>query len=195
MVEESFGSSVAQSLRRMRGVWIDVITVHSLQGEQLSEDVHSGTPGAAPFENIVYIDFDGLHYRQTNVTYKGRKLHTRSFEGLVNDGILHFSKLGEDDPDHLGVSGGEGVIIFCPGRITPAWFRYAEPDFIQLIGDRHRVRRTLLYRDGKAIRTLSAHGTKIQDDAKSRVSFDPRGQQGEVHGPRIMTKVFKSTED
>ena len=66
--------TVADTLTRMRGVWHDHVEVYDLAGNPLSEDALSGTPGPAPFDNLVYVDFDGFIYRQTNVTFRGRPI-------------------------------------------------------------------------------------------------------------------------
>ena len=183
--------SVGDTLTKMVGVWHDHIDIYSLDGEPLSEDSLSGTPGSAPFDNIVYVEFDGETYRQTNVTFRGRPLHVRSFQGRFQDGILRFGNLGPNDPQHIGVSGGPGRIIFSPNQITDAWDHYAEPDFIHLQSPSQRSRTTLLYRHGKAIRTLNALGHKICPDASQRVSFDPRGPSGPVHEPLKPSMVFQ----
>ncbi|MBL8045761.1 MAG: hypothetical protein JNL09_04425, partial [Anaerolineales bacterium] len=73
--------SVAHTLTQMCGVWHDHIEVFDLAGNPLALDEHSGTPGASPWDNLVYVEFDGETYRQTNVTFHGRPLHVRSFAG------------------------------------------------------------------------------------------------------------------
>lgn len=183
--------TVAHTLLRMSGIWHDHVEVFDLAGNPLAEDVHSGTPGAAPWDNLVYIDFDGVYYRQTNVTFKGRPLHVRSFSGVLHEGVLVFNKLGPEAPDHIGVSGGLGVLFFIPRAVDAAWQRYNEPDCIRLIGDHHRTRTTVLYRNGLAVRTLTANGAKIAPRADQRVSFDPRGPEGPVHSLPSETLVFK----
>ena len=71
--------SVAHNLMLMRGVWHDRIELFELDGSPREHDTQGGTPGASPYENLVYIDFDGVELRQTNVTFRGRPLHVRSF--------------------------------------------------------------------------------------------------------------------
>ena len=183
--------SVGETLCKMVGVWHDHIDIYSLDGEPLAEDTLSGTPGSAPFDNIVYVDFDGENYRQTNVTFRGRPLHVRSFQGRFQDGILRFGNLGPNDPQHIGVSGGPGRIIFSPNQITDAWENYAEPDFIHLSSPNTRSRTTLLYRHGKAVRTLCALGQKISPDTTRRIDFDPRGPGESVHDVIKPSHVFK----
>ena len=53
-------ASVAHTLTQLRGVWHDHINLFELDGRKLSDDSQSGSPGAGPFENLVYIDFDGV---------------------------------------------------------------------------------------------------------------------------------------
>lgn len=182
--------SVAHNLMLMRGIWHDKIELFELDGTPRHEDTQGGTPGAAPYENLVYIDFDGEKYRQTNVTFKGRPLHVRSFEAFVRDGILCFNKLGEGDGGHVGVSGGPGILIFTPMLIDDSWERYSEPDFICITGDT-RTRNTMLYRDGKLVRTLSVTGQRLSPVADKRMPFDPRGPEGDVHDIQSVTHVFK----
>ena len=52
--------SVGHNLMQMRGVWHDHVEIFDLAGKPLEDDPLSGTPGAAPFDNLVYIDFDGI---------------------------------------------------------------------------------------------------------------------------------------
>lgn len=183
--------SVGHSLTLLSGVWHDHIEIFDLAGAPLAEDTESGTPGSAPFDNLVYVDFDGERYQQTNVTFRGRPLHSRGFSGTLRDGVLVFDRLGPDDPEHVGVSGGPGVLIFNARKVTEAWQRYLEPDFIRLIGPGQRTRSTLLYRGGVAVRTLTAHGYKLAPTAAHRLPWDPRGPEGPVHEARRDTKVFQ----
>jgi hypothetical protein len=183
--------TVGHTLSTLVGVWHDRVEVFSLAGMPLAEDTHSGTPGSAPFDNLVYIAFDGVHYTQTNVTFRGRPFHARTFRGTLDEGVLVFHRLGPDDPEHIGVSGGPGILFFNPRRVTDAWQRYHEPDCIRLLGPGQRTRTTLLYRDGIAQRTLTAYGTKIAPEATRRVPWDPRGPEGDVHEPHRDTSVFR----
>jgi hypothetical protein len=182
--------SVAHTLAAMCGTWHDRVEVFDLAGRPLAEDARSGTPGSAPFDNLVYIELEGAEYRQTNVTFRGRPLHVRTFRGSLRDGVLVFAALGPGDPTHLGVSGGPGVLFFGPERVTDAWGRYHEPDCIRLLGPSARTRTTLLYRDGVAVRTLTAYGQKLGPLADRRVPWDPRGPEGPVHEPHRDTRVF-----
>jgi hypothetical protein len=182
--------AVAHTLTAMRGVWHDHVEIFDLQGRLLPEDTQAGTPGAAPFDNLVYVDFDGEHYRQTNVTFAGRPLQVRSFSGRLSEGVLRFDLLGPDDPDHVGVSGGPGMLLFAARRLTGGAQRYFEPDWIRLDAPGRRTRTTLLYREGVVVRTLTACGTRLAPLADSRLAWDPRGPDGPVHEPRRATDVF-----
>lgn len=182
--------SVGYNLMLLRGVWHDRCELFELDGTPRHHDTQGGTPGISPYENLVYIDFDGENYRQTNVTFRGRPVYVRSFDAKLIDGILHFNKLGEGDGGHVGVSGGTGILIFTPSIIDESWVRYSEPDFISINGNT-RTRNTMLYRHGKLARTLSVVGQKLSPVADKRVSFDPRGEIGEVHDIQSVTKVFK----
>lgn len=184
--------SVLETLLAMQGVWHDHIRLFHLNGEPLADDRWSGTPGPAPFDNLVYVEFDGEVYRQTNVSFRGRPLHVRSFRGVFQDGVLKFGKLGPDDPTHVGVSAGPGRLIFSPLKVTDAWGNYVEPDFIQLTGPGQRTRTTLLYRHGMAVRTMLASGYKVSPDASRRVACDPRGADGPVHAALEPTSVFRA---
>ena len=183
--------SVAHNLSLMVGVWHDHLELFELDGAPRFNDAQGGQPGASPYDNLVYIDFDGVNYRQTNVTFRGRPLHVRSFTAVLRDGLLEFDKLGPHDPGHVGISGGPGVLIFTPRAVDEAWLRYSEPDYIRLIGPNQRTRNTMLYRDGKLVRTLSVTGYRLSPDASRRAAFDPRGPDGDVHETRSVTEVFK----
>ncbi|NWF70496.1 MAG: hypothetical protein HXY40_15515 [Chloroflexi bacterium] len=183
--------SVGHSLTQMRGVWHDHVEIFDLAGSPLAEDAHSGTPGAAPFDNLVYIDFDGERYLQTNVTFRGRPLHVRTFSGLLRAGILEFDPLGPQDPGHIGVSGGPGVLFFVARAVSEAWQRYNEPDCIRLLSAATRTRTTVLYRNGVAVRTLTANGHKLAPTAARRLPDDPRGLDGPVHEQSPQTRVFE----
>ena len=186
--------SVGHNLSLMVGVWHDHLELFELDGTPRFNDAQGGTPGASPFDNLVYIEFDGVNYRQTNVTFRGRPLHVRSFTATLREGILEFDKLGPHDPGHVGISGGPGVLIFTPRIVDESWQRYSEPDYLRLIGANQRTRNTMLYRDGKLVRTLSVTGYRLSPDAARRVAFDPRGAEGPVHEMHSVTKVFQPTE-
>lgn len=183
--------TVAHTLSQLCGVWHDHVEVFDLAGNRLAFDEHSGTPGASPWDNLVYVDFDGEIYRQTNVTFQGRPLHVRSFAGKLIEGVLVFNKLGPGAPEHIGVSGGEGILFFTPRAVDEAWQRYSEPDCIRLIDANRRTRTTVLYRNGVAVRTLTAYGQRIAPTAARRHALDPRGPGGPVHNLPSETQVFR----
>jgi len=189
--------SVGHNLTLMSGVWHDHVEIFDLAGIPLADDPESGTPGPAPFDNLVYVEFDGERFRQTNVTFRGRPFHVRSFTGALRDGVLVFTKLGPDAPEHIGVSGGPGVLFYSARHVTEGWQRYHEPDCIRLLGPAQRTRTTLLYRDGIAVRTLTAQGHKLAPVADRRLPWDPRGPDGPVHNELRDTHVWKTepTED
>ena len=108
--------SVGHNLMRMRGVWHDHVEIFDLAGTPLEDDLKSGTPGAAPFDNLVYIDFDGVYYTQSNITFRGRPFFAKTFRGKLIDGVLYFNQLGPKDPGHIGVSGGPGILFFAASR-------------------------------------------------------------------------------
>ena len=183
--------SVAHNLMLLTGVWHDRIELFELDGRPREHDTQGGTPGASPYENLVYIDFDGVELRQTNITFRGRPLHVRSFSSRIVDGILRFEKLGPNDPGHVGIAAGEGVLIFTPIIIDDSWMRYSEPDYIRITGDT-RTRNTMLYRDGKLVRTMNVTGKLLTRDTSKRIDLDPRGSDGDVHEAPSTTQVFKS---
>jgi hypothetical protein len=186
--------SVGHALMLMRGVWHDHIETFNLDGSPLAHDPWSGAPGDSPFDNLVYIDFDGENYYQTNVTFAGRPFHARSFTARLQNGILYFDKLGPDAPQHIGISGGVGVLWFLAQNNTDEPLaRYSEPDCLTLDGFDRRVRMTVLYRNGTAVRTLTARGLKLSPSAAARHALDPRGLDGPVHEVRSVTQVYKKS--
>ena len=73
------GGTVVDNLTLFRGVWHDVVSGHAPDGSELEYDEHGGTPGALPYEQLVYVDVrddDGAtRYEQTNVVLRGRDPH------------------------------------------------------------------------------------------------------------------------
>ena len=182
--------SVGHSLSQMAGVWHDRVEIYSPDGTPLVEDPASGTPGPAPFENLVYVSFDGDRLVQTNVAFRGRPLASRTFSGRLIDGVLHFDRLGPNDPGHIGVSGGPGILFFVAGELGEATQRYCEPDCVRLLGPSERTRTTVLYRGGKVIRTLTTYGTRLSPQVEHRLACDPRGPDGPIHDGYHPTAVF-----
>jgi hypothetical protein len=184
---------LGSDLAAMVGVWHDHLTAYDLHGAELADDPHGGVPGPFPYDNLVYVDFDGSTYRQTNVTFAGRPFHVRSFEADVADGILAFRQLGPDAPRHIGVSGGPGLIWFISADITsPGLARYAEPDLIRIDRD-ERWRITMLYRHGVAVRPMHVHGRRVGDDPTAIHELDPRyGDRAGPHGPRSSTEHYRA---
>jgi hypothetical protein len=183
--------SVGHTLMQMRGVWHDRVEVYDLSGRPLDADPESGSPGPAPYDNLVYIDFDGADYKQTNVCFRGRSPHVRTFTGSLRDGVLVFDRLGPEAPEHIGASGGPGVLFFAPRAVDAAWQRYSEPDCVRLLGPHRRTRTTLLYRHGVAVRTLTAEGVKLAPTTERRLTCDPRGADGPAHATPGETHVFR----
>ena len=155
--------SVAHTLARMRGTWHDHVELFSRDGTQLADDsaAGSGTPGKAPFDNLVYLDFDGQVMTQTNVCFRGREPSAKTFSGRVVDGILVFDSLGPGAFENVGVSAGPGILVYNPRSVDSRWETYLEPDFILLQDDDHRLRTTVLYRRGQARRSLTARGASV----------------------------------
>ena len=183
--------TVGYMLTMMTGTWHDHIQLYDLAGNPIDIDEKAGSPGASPFDNLVYIDFDGENYTQTNVTFRGRPLHVRTFTGKLVKGVLHFDPLGPLDPGHIGISAGNNVLAFVTAGISDAMKRYSEPDFLFLEPPNKRTRSTVLYRDSVAVRTLHAQGYKLAPTASRRHPDDPRGLEGDVHEIRSTTQVFK----
>ena len=185
-------AQLVTDLNAMVGVWQDHLEAFAPDGTALAHDEHGGAPGPMPYDNLVYIDFDGTNYHQSNVVLSGRDPHVRSFSATVSDGVLTFAKLGPDAPTHVGVSGGPGIIWFLARDIGEGWQHYSEPDIITLTGDR-RTRHTALWRDGRLARTLAVTGVRRSIDPTVRVADDPRGPDGPVHDTPHATQVWEDT--
>lgn len=184
-------ASVVDSLWLFRGVWHDHLQGYHPNGEPMATDAYGGSPGPYPYEQLVYIDFDGERYQQTNVVVRGRDRHQRSFSGRIEDGVLVFDRLGPEAPRTVGVSGGAGVLVFLPERVDDASItRFTDPDFIRYLGGDQRTRTATLYRGGVLRRVLSVSGTRVSHDPGRRVSWDPRGPEGPVHVGERVTHVY-----
>lgn len=174
----------------MRGVWRDRLQAFDPHGNEIVDDRAGGAPGPFPYENLVYVDFDGARYTQTNVVLDGRPFHQRTFTAAVADGVLRFDALGPDAPDHVGISGGPGLIWFVAERTTDQGLaRYAEPDLIRIEG-RRRWRNTVLWRHAELARTLHVTGELLSDDPTRQHDLDPRGKNHPVHGERSTTHNY-----
>jgi hypothetical protein len=184
--------TVLENLRALRGVWHDRLAATAPDGTPLTFDPHGGTPGPVPYENLVYIDVDGDRYLQTNVVLRGRSNQVRSFTGSVVDGLLVFDALGPEDPGHVGVSGGPGVLVFLPRRLdAPSLQRFSDPDVI-VFDARTRTRITTLYRHAEVVRVLTVSGYRVAENPSVRVRWDPRGAEGPVHEHRSTTRVYSN---
>lgn len=193
---------LADDLAAMVGVWHDRLVAHDPQGRPLHDDPFGGAPGPFPYDNLVYCDFDGATWTQTNVAFRGRPLHVRTFEADVADDVLTFRRLGPDAPRHVGVSGGPGLIWFVSATLDePGLQRYCEPDLIRLDTSpeangepARRWRSTVLWRDARLVRTLAVEGTRLSLDTSRPHALDPRGPDAAVHGERSRTQQYRATE-
>lgn len=153
-------------------------------------------PGPFPYENLVYCDFDGAVWTQTNVTFRGRDVHARTFEADVADGRLTFRRLGPEAPVHVGVSGGPGLIWFVAESMADEGLqRYCEPDLIRIDtspetdgGPARRWRTTVLWRDTLLVRPMLVEGVRL-DTRTERHAWDPRPGD-EVHERRSSTTHY-----
>jgi hypothetical protein len=185
-------SRLVSDLTAMVGVWRDELTATDAEGVPVLWDHHGGIPGAFPYTNLVYVDFDGVKYQQTNVTIAGRDLHERSFTATVRDGVLIFDRLGPEAPEHRGVSGGPGLVWFVATNLGDSGLqRYAEPDLIRIDGDR-RWRDTVLWRNGALARLLHVEGTRVSVSTTELHPLDPRPGGTAVHGQRSVTTNYQS---
>ena len=184
--------SVGHNLMLLRGVWHDHIDLFNLDGSPLDDDsaAGSGTPGPGPFDNLVYIDFDGVDMALTNVHLRGRAPSAKTFRGKLIDGVLVFDELGPGAYENIGMSGGPGILTFNARCLDQACGVYMEPDFIMLTAPGERVRHTVLYRDGEAVRTLTARGTRLWPSCDQRHPLDPRGTGGEVHEASFSSPIW-----
>lgn len=185
--------TVGHTLMQMRGIWHDSIECFELDGAPLDDDTTagSGTPGSSPFDNLVYVDFDGEFLKLTNVHFRGRPGTAKTFTGQLKDGVLVFDPLGDGAYENIGMSGGPGILTFNARELSKATDVYMEPDFIILTGTGQRVRHTVLYKDGKATRTLTAHGIRLSPSCEKRHDLDPRGTDGPVHEQTFKASIWQ----
>jgi hypothetical protein len=184
--------SVGYNLLQLRGTWHDHIELYNLDGTPLDDDsaAGSGTPGPGPFDNLVYIDFDGELFALTNVHIRGREPAAKTFTGRLQDNLLVFDALGPGAFENIGVSGGPGILTFNARRLGAATDVYMEPDFIILTAPGERIRHTVLYRNGSALRTLTARGTRLWPSCERRHPLDPRGEDGPVHEQPFTSPIW-----
>ncbi|WND03525.1 hypothetical protein QGN29_03950 [Temperatibacter marinus] len=182
--------SVGYNLMLMRGTWHDHVETYALDGTPLSDDPKAGTPGPSPFDNLVYLDFDGHKMSLTNVHIRGRETTAKTFTGYLKEGVLVFDQLGPGAYENIGMSGGPGILTFNSRRLEKACDIYMEPDFIMLTAPGERLRHTVLYKDGEAIRTLTAKGTRLSPTCQKRHDLDPRGPDGPVHEKAFVTQMW-----
>ena len=182
--------STAYNLALLHGTWHDRVELFELDGAPLETDPLSGSPGESPFENLVYIDFDGERLSLTNVHIKGRAAKAKTFTGRLRDGLLVFDSLGPGAYENIGMSGGPGILTFSARELGASTDVYAEPDFICITAPGERIRHTVLYRDKRAIRTLTAKGTRISPTCDARHEWDPRGPDGPVHEPAFQASIW-----
>ena len=118
----SFGGRHVNPLDRdlfaMVGVWHDHLTAWDVHGRAVDHDPFGGVPGPFPYDNLVYCDFDGSVWTQTNVTFRGREPAVRTFEADVADGVLTFRRLGPEAPEHVGRVGRAGADLV---RVAGPW--------------------------------------------------------------------------
>lgn len=184
--------TLADDLVSMIGVWHDHLTAQDPDGSDVLDDLHGGVPGPFPYDNLVYVDFDpgSGEYRQTNVAFRGRDPHVRTFEADVADGILRFRRLGPEAPHHVGISAGPGLIWFVSESVLDDGLRrYCEPDFITVTGEA-RTRDTVLWRHGALARTLHVDGIRLTADTSHRHELDPRGPGESCHETRASTTHY-----
>ena len=123
---------------------------------------------------------------------KGRSpgARTRFWTADVADGVLRFRRLGPEAPQHVGVSGGPGLIWFVAESMSePGLQRYCEPDLIRLDGNL-RWRTTVLWRDARLVRPMLVQGTRFTSDTARTHEWDPRGADAAVHGARSQTMHY-----
>lgn len=185
--------SVGYNLMLLRGTWHDHVELYNLDGTPLNtdSDLGAGTPGPSPFDNIAYIDFDGYDFKLTNVHFRGREPTAKTFAGKLEDGLLVFDRLGPGAFNNVGVSGGPGILTFNALELGKHTDVYMEPDFIAITAPGQRIRHTVLYREGKAVRTLTAKGTRLSPTCDRRVDIDPRGIDGPVHGEVFVSPIWQ----
>jgi len=172
---------LGETLADLTGVWHDRLTAVDGSGRAVAHDPHGGIPGEFPYDNLVYIDFDGTRFVQTSVVLSGRDAAVRTFEAHRRGDTLRFVPLGPGAPAIVGISPVRGHLWFVAEPITHEGIsRYAEPDHIHVEGAR-RWRHTVLWRHGELVRVMHVAGDLLSRDVGVRHADDPRGTDGGVH--------------
>ena len=190
--------SVGHTLLQARGTWHEHVELYKLDGTPLDNDTEagSGASGPAPYDSLIYIDFDGRFMQQTNVSFRGRDVHANTFAAELIDGVLVFDSLGPGAFENIGVSGGPGILIYNSRHIDEACKLYQEPDFIVYSAPGERLRTTLLYSAGEATRTCMGKATRLSPTCDHRADFDPRGPGAEVHEAQLFsTQLWASLDN
>jgi hypothetical protein len=180
---------VFDNLMAMRGVWHDHLQGYAPDGTPFEFDEFGAIRGPYPFEYLVYIDFDGLTFRQTAVIVAGRPPAARSFSAEFADGVLKFASNGPGDPGIVGVSGGPNMLVFTPQVLAESLQNFHDPDWITFTATT-RQRVTTLYRGGELKRILRVDGVRVAALADKRMAWDPRGADGPVHAAAITSNVY-----
>ena len=185
-------SLLRETLGALVGVWRDHLSAVDQNGIAIAYDPHGGVPGEFPYENLVYIDFDGDNFVQTSVVLSGRDTAVRTFEAKRVDETLVFTPLGPGAPRIVGVSPVLGHLWFVADDIVHDGIsRYAEPDHIRVDGD-HRWRDTVLWRHGTIVRVMHVRGELLTRDTSRRLDIDPRGVSGRVHDIRSEVEMYEA---
>ena len=184
-------TALVGTLADLVGVWHDHLSAVDGAGRAVAFDPHGGIPGEFPYENLVYIDFDGTRFTQTSVVVSGRAPAIRTFEASLEGDTLRFVPLGPGAPDIVGISPVRGELWFVADSIVHDGItRYAEPDHIRVDGDR-RWRDTVLWRYGDVVRVMHVSGQRLTRDTSRRADIDPRGSVGSVHDDRSEVEMYR----
>lgn len=185
-------SLLVDTLGDLVGVWHDQLSAVDGAGEPVSYDAHGGVPGEFPYQNLVYIEFDGDRFVQTSVVLSGREPAVRTFEAHRTGDTLRFVPLGPGAPTIIGISPVRGHLWFVAEPITHEGItRYAEPDHIHVDGER-RWRHTVLWRHGALVRVMYVAGELLSRDTTVRHQRDPRGVAGDVHDQRSEVEMYQA---
>ena len=81
-------SSVAANLALFHGVWLDRVVAYHPDGTAMDHDEGGTAAGPFPYQQLVYLDFDGTRLTQTNLPVRGRPPVPRTFRATVVHGVL-----------------------------------------------------------------------------------------------------------